>query len=227
MKLTDCCIVSVGVGQWYPKGLDRLAASLIDIAPDVPRALWRDHYPDRSPTHQEDPYAFKLHAVSKAAQAHRYVLWLDACAWCVRHPLPLFEHVEQHGGFFMQDGWKLGQWCSDPALAILGLTRDAAMEIPLITGGFWAIDTHTERGKLFLRAMHAAAAAGVFRGPWSNTQGEASPDPRCLGHRHDMTALSLHVRNLEYPTLQGDQSFVRISHLDTGNPRTCFLAQGL
>lgn len=225
MRPTDCCIVSTGVGQWYPKGIDRLAASLDTHAADIPRLLWRDEYPPGSPTHQDNPYAFKLHAVRHAARNHRYVLWLDACAWCVRHPLPLFEHVERHGGFFMEDGWVLGQWCSDTALATLGLTRDQAMTVPLITGGFWAIDTATERGKLFLRAMQGACDAGVFRGPWDNKEGQASPDPRCLGHRHDMAALSLHVRNLEYPTLKGDASFVRISHLDNGS--ACFLAQGL
>lgn len=227
MKLTDCCIVTVGVNQWYPKGLDRLAASLDRHAPTIPRLFFRDRYPEGSPAHEQDPYAFKLHAVKAAATNHRYVLWLDTSAWCVRDPAPLFEHVEQHGGFFMEDGWWLGQWCTDAALSTLGITRDRAMEIPLITGGFWAIDTQTARGKTFLNAMFGAAAAGVFRGPWTNTNQEASADPRCLGHRHDMAALSYLVHAAEFSTVKGSSSFVKITHLDDGKPTTLFNAQGM
>ncbi len=225
--LNSCCVVSVGVGQWYPKGIDRLAASLAAHAPWLSRLLWRDQYPPGSPPHHEDPYVFKLHAVAHAARTFRYVLWLDSCAWCVRDPLPLFEHVARTGGFFMEDGWWLGQWCSDAALRSLDLTRDETMDTPLITGGFWALDTHSDRGRAFLAGMAGAAAKGIFRGPWDNKNGQASSDPRCLGHRHDMVALSVLVASLEYPTLKGADSFVKITHKDDGDPRTLFNAQGM
>ncbi len=94
-------------------------------------------------------------------------------------------------------GWLVGQWATDASLAKLGMSRDAAMTVPMFSAGFTGLDLRNERSREFLRRWHAAAQDGVsFIGPWTNQDRKCSADPRVLGHRHDMTAASIIAHKL-------------------------------
>jgi len=43
------CIVTVGIGGWYPRGVARLLRSFSEVSPDVPVLSWVNVYPPGSP----------------------------------------------------------------------------------------------------------------------------------------------------------------------------------
>lgn len=164
---------------------------------------WTEAWPPGSPSHEEAPYAFKLHAFAEARRRGApLALWLDAPVVAAGDPAPVFERIERDGHLFVTSGDRLGNWIGDAALEAFGLPRDAAMELPLLNGTFIGLDLR--RGD-WLDAMLEAAAKGLLRGPYftpnappeararkpGKSIGEASRDPRCWGHRHDEAIGSL------------------------------------
>ena len=76
-------------------------------------------------------------------------------------------------------------------LAKFGLTRDQAMAIPMVYALCMAFDVQDHKTAEMLLEWSALSVDGTtFEGPWIN-DGSCSADPRCLGHRHDQTAISL------------------------------------
>lgn len=193
------CIINVALGGWYPKGQARLVDSLRGRYDGAVRAT--QVLPRGSPPHDVAPYAFKVHAFMEAFEAgHNPVLWLDASMWA-RLPLaPVFEHIREHGVAVWLAGWWVGQWCHTAGLEQMGLTRDEAMAIPLVAGGIVGIDRSHPKGIEFFDGLYRAVRDGVsFPGPWSNVGGAMDPDPRVLGHRHDMPTLSVLAHRLQIP----------------------------
>lgn len=192
-------IVSLGVGKWCPRGLDRLEASLLRIRFDGKVATWRT-YPPGSKTHEAIPYGFKAHAISSARDGGaQCVLWLDSSVWAIRSLDPLFERIERDGYLLFLNGWSIGQFCKDEALPMIGMTREEAMKIPLPVGGAFGVNFAHPDGKAFFDDFYRYATDGVtFPGPWTNERGQASSDPRVLGHRHDQVAMAeiIHRRQL-------------------------------
>lgn len=185
-------ILNVATGPYVP-----LQKRLLDSLRGRDTLVWTEAWPPSSPSHAEAPYAFKLHAFAEARRrgASR-ALWLDAPVVAAGDPAPVFERIEREGHLLVTSGDKLGNWIGDAALDVLGLTRDAAMELPLMNGTFIGLDLR--RGD-WLDAMLEAAAKGLLNGPYftehapaeararkpGKSTGAASRDPRCWGHRHD------------------------------------------
>ena len=193
-------VINVAEGRWYPRGQKRLAEAVAECSPGVD-FLGFEGYPPESPTHQEVPYAFKTYAVFEAIRrGYNSILWLDASAWPIKDLAPLFETIEAQGSVHMRSGWGFGQWASDAALKVLQLQRDDVMDRTLVQGGLFGVCPAHESARNFLEWLTTLAEDGrVFRGPWKNGGGEASADPRCLGHRHDMVAMSHIVHELQLP----------------------------
>ncbi len=221
------CVVNVAAGTWYPRGQARLAEALERTSPGVDLLTWTDDYPPDSPTHREVPYAFKTYAIFAAIRAgYNSILWLDASAWPIHNLDPLFSAIEDRGSVHMRSGWGLGQWASDAALAALQLERDDVMDRTLVQGMMYGLCMRHESARGFLSRMRNLAEDGtVFCGSWTNAEQQASLDPRCLGHRHDMVAMSHVVHDLQLPVFDPPK-FLSV-HTDAPHADTLILARGM
>lgn len=185
--MTRRAIVSVAVGQWYPAGQQRLFDSIEERGENATRLFWRDQYPPSSPTHDDAPYAFKAYALEEARHlGFDQALWMDASCWLIRPLDTVWGRIDENGWWLEPDGHVVGEWISDQALGLLALTRDEAMGMPLVEGKLIGLSFLNPVANRFLDEWLSIADAGGFNGPWTNDQHEASPDPRCRGHRHDI-----------------------------------------
>ena len=202
--LDNCCIVSVGIGQWYPKGIDRLNKSLNEFGARYPRLIYRDEYPPGCPTIETHGYAFKPYALREAStKGFRYLLWVDASIWAIKPIDVIFKKIAEDGHLFFDNGpindyVTMGVWCRDATLPKLGVDREYAMEIPEITTSLFGLDMDRTDSKIFLeRWMNFAHDGETFIvHPRDNSNGECSLDMRVKGHRYDQTAGSFLAHEL-------------------------------
>lgn len=180
-------IVNVGIGAWYPRGSQRLIKSLYNNG-YTGSVMYFNYYPDNCPTHEENPYAFKVYAMCQAARAgFRNIAWIDSSIFCVREPDSLFTKIIEKGYYFVENGYKIGQETNDFCLNYFGMDRDEAMDKLQISSGFWGIDLLKYAD--ILKDWERAMQAGCFKGSREHNA-EESKDPRFLHHRQDQSALS-------------------------------------
>lgn len=201
------CIVTVGTGG-YGRGLGRLQQSLVEQGFKGDFLSWTG-YPPNSPTHQEVPYAFKLHALAEARrQGYDCALWLDCSIWAVKPVEPIFEIIEKQGYALWDASWQLGQWCHDSGLAKFGISRDNAMKMELVIGGAVGINFNYLPARVLFEDWFECSTDGFsFLGPWRNERCEMGTDPRILGHRHDMPSLTYYARSSGLNTFKAAHLF--------------------
>lgn len=172
-------VVSVAVGRGFPKVVQRLERRVRELG-DADFLSWVNQYPPGSPTHQQVPYAFKVYAIKEAWRlGYDCVLWADSRLFPIRPYQPVLDYIEEHGYFFMPNGFTVAQWCAEPALRSLGITREEAAGIPDVVGGFFGLDSRNAQAVEFLERVLARSRDGVsFHGPRST-------------HRHDQTVMSV------------------------------------
>lgn len=204
-------VVNVATHGYVPlqQGLARSLAA-VGYPPEGVR-LWTDRLPPESPPHAEAPYAFKLFAFREAARAGAAtVLWVDSPCRFTSPPDALFERIEREGHLLVAGDERLGHWASDECLAAYGLTRDQALELPLMNGSLIGLDLAHPRSRAWLDELFAALGRGLFAGPYFTEHAPAalrarkpgkpvgfvSPDPRCWGHRHDEAVGTCAARRL-------------------------------
>lgn len=196
-RLTLRAILSVACGHWYPAGQQRLFDSLQEREESTTRLFWRDQLPPGSPTHAQAPYGFKPYAFSHAKTlGFEQALWLDASVWAVRPLDDVWAALDDAGYYLEADGHQVGSWTSDAALELLGVTRDQAMGMPLPDGKIIGLDFRSSVVSSFLQEWKELADAGAFHGAWTNEHGQVSSDPRCLGHRHDISCAGVLAHRL-------------------------------
>ena len=188
------CIVSVGSGNWYPKGINRLKRSLIYHGFDGTTFLWKE-LPPNCPKHSEIPYAFKIYAIQEAIEmGYETILWLDCSAWCIANPEPLFDHIQQHGYYLSTSGYNCSQTCNDAILDNFGLTRDEALNIPDSASGAVGLFLSSPIAKQFFLDWMQSMERGDFNG--SRNHDLQSHDSRFMFHRQDQSAASLIAHGL-------------------------------
>lgn len=221
-------VLNVAVGSWYSRpggGQERLFYSLEEREEGATRLFWRDEYPPGSPSQEESPYGFKVHAFQHARRlGFDQALWLDASCWLIRDLGELWDRIERDGYYLEPDGNMTGPWITDHALNLLGITRDEAMSIPLIEGKCWGLDFGDETACAFLDELERLLADGGFDGSLTNGA-EVSTDPRCLGNRGDISCAS----PLAWSYGLALQPFKRVWFPSNGEPprESVVLAQGL
>lgn len=201
-SLQDKCIVSCGTEPHY---YESLHSTRLHCAEHVPEAwqLFYYGYPDGCPTQAERQYAFKIYSLRRTFEAgFKTMLWMDSAFQPIASISPLWEEIKLQGWYIQKQGDAvLGNWCSDRSLAIFGIGRDEAMQIPLCYSGLVGLDVKTWNGAKIWDEWQALYESGSFDGPHQNAPGEpcawgyklqsnCSDDPRCEGHRHDESALS-------------------------------------
>lgn len=201
--MDKCCIVNVGTGARFVRGTTRLLKSVRSYG--FPVLTWTNGYPPGSPTHQEQPYAFKCYAMKAARDAgYRYVLWWDSAIVAVKSPQPFFDAIKRDGYYFRENGWNCGQWMTDRSLEIMGLSRDEALKMPDFVGACIGVDFEHSQAVTWFEEWFKHAMTGAFQGPTTNVGNCCSCDPRCLGHRHDQVVGSVIFNRLGLKFNQDD-----------------------
>jgi hypothetical protein len=190
-------------GDYIPK-LARLRASVEASGFDGVFHGWTtETLPGGCPDHLTVPFAFKPLAIDAVRRGGgRFVLWMDAACVVVQPLDGLFEEIATCGCVLFQNGMnRVGEWISDPALARVGVSRDAAMRMPEVNAAVMGFDLAHPVATAFLDRWLAEARDGLaFRGvaapyptmaayrevKW-NHRGLASADARVRGHRHDQS----------------------------------------
>lgn len=179
-------VVNVATGE-YVRGQKRLRLHVGDLL-----ECWANIMPPSCPQHSEVPYAFKAYALDTVRRRGvDLALWCDASIKPIRSLEPLWSLIEQQGYWFSANWWPNGEWCSDAALPLLGITRDESMTHMHVAATAFGLNLRSEIGNTFLDDYLRLAKNGSFCGPWRNDHGQASSDPRVRGHRHDQTAASV------------------------------------
>jgi hypothetical protein len=197
--MTAAAVVSVAFGPRHEPWLDRLFHSLDVIEFAGARIWWRGRLPPAFPVHSVAPYGFKIAALEEAGRrGHDLLLWLDASIVVNAALDRILTLVSERGVLlFANPPHKLGEWCSDAALPLLGFRdREEAMTVPECCGTVVGLDLKTLIGREFLRLWRAAMEAGAFAGTKWNKDRAMSRDPRVKGHRHDQTAAGAIARRL-------------------------------
>ena len=195
----NAAVVCFASGRYTYFGT-RLAKSIWQLSPEIPVFVYDQYEQIGSPSQDQQPYAFKLHAIETVRnQGYDIVLWCDSVLQLTQPLDGLLQEVEDVGVYLPQDGWKVGMFANDKALAHYGLTRDQAMELPTLWACFMGFDFRNPRAHVFFDKWKEAMHAGLFHGHYSNEDGSQSADPRCKGHRHDQTCAELIAHTCGFP----------------------------
>lgn len=224
MNVEKACIISVGCGHWYPQGIERLKKSL-NYHGWAGEEFIQTYLPANCPTHQENPYAFKVFAFEEAIKkGFTHIVWLDASFWAVKNPMPLFDYINEHGYFFFKTGYNLAQSCNDEILKYAGITRDEAEKISEAATGIIALNFQHEKAQAFFFRWKEYMEAGMFRG--SRLHAGQSKDRRFLFHRQDQSAANLAMHELGMFPSEGGK-FEAYYNSDYKGTENIFFIQGL
>jgi len=186
----------------YNRGQKRLVESLKQHGYKGDIITWQKESEFGCPPHGGVPYAFKPYALKWARdKGYNAALWLDASFWAVKPIGPLFGIMEDKGYLMQNDGNRIGHWTHDKCLEKYDLTRDQAMKMKMYSAGCTGINFKSDLANQYLDEWFEAANDGEsFKGQWTNKYKTMSSDPRCRGHRHDMSVGSIlaHKLGMEY-----------------------------
>lgn len=185
-------IINVGVDYWYPKGTKRLKESLIENGWTGDMLIDTD-YPANSPSHETNPYAFKVYQAEKALSlGYTKIFWMDCSIISSPRPDDIIDIMNNHFCYFVKNGASVGQETNDKTLEYFKISRDEAMELPQVCSGFFGLDfSHPLAKEIFEKWKHACIN-GCFRGKRIHDLRD-SQDPRFLYHRQDQSSLSLAI----------------------------------
>jgi len=218
-------VINFASGAWYPKGQVRLGKSLKDTGFDGDFIGVQTPSRIGSPTHQEVPYAFKTYLLIHCRKSgHDQAIYADASIYAVKTWEPIWAIISDQGYYFEEAGHWAGTWTKDSVLKRMGITRDEAMTIPMFSAGFVGLDFRNSLANEFLDRWHAYAMDGdSFKGAWNNKNGQMSKDPRCKGHRHDMSVASILAWQMKMKLGEGGQ-FLAYRGPGYGNPKESVVA---
>lgn len=183
---------------WYPDGQKRIEETMKKNGFDGSFYLFQDNDFFGSPSHSDNPYAFKVYAIQYAINlGYDVVWWMDSSIYAVRDINPVLDIVKERGYFFEQCGFSAGQYSNDNALEYFGITRDEAMDLGLFSAGFMILDFTKDIVREFFARWKKSCEDGIFKGQWNNSNKTESQDERCLGHRHDMSCASIVAKQLK------------------------------
>jgi hypothetical protein len=220
---TKPCIISAGIGGWYGAGVDRLERSLIFNGFPGEMIMWKNDYPPNSPSHADNPYAFKVYAFREAIKrGHTHIMWLDASFWAIKNPIELFDIIVDKGIFAFKSGYNCAQTCTDKLLDAMTMSRDEAEQLPEIATGIVGLNMDNPDGKAVWDWWSNMCDEGFFKNSRTHNP-EESRDPRFLHGRQDQSCFSMavHKNNIKFDY----QDYV--AYYQTGhNPDKCIFFIG-
>ena len=193
--------------------------------------IFNEYEQINSPTHSENPYAFKIYAIEKAkSMGYNIILWIDSSVYPIKDITPIYEIIEQEGYICQYAGHLAGTWTNDATLSYFGLTRDDAMKIEMYGNcGFLGLNFQNETAIKFFELWKKSMLDGMFKGNWNNETNSESLDSRCKGHRHDMSCGSI-IRHQLNMKLKGGEEYLQYVNSEDNlplNDKIYFFAQGI
>jgi hypothetical protein len=168
--------------------------------PEADVFTFHDYNEIGSPSHQQSPYSFKVHAIETVKnKGYKIIFWCDSVVRLRKSIEPILSKIKQVGVYLQEDGWPVGVWANDRALSYFGITRDDAMKIEAIYACIMGFDFRNPITHEFFNRWKKASQDGIFYGAWQNTLKTESQDERCRGHRHDQTCAELISYQLGIP----------------------------
>ncbi len=214
-------VTVVGIGGWYPRGVARMIEKMHERSYGIEVCSWVNALPPSAPANVIEngrdytgycskPFALK-HLMDTGADIG---ILADAAFYPIRHLQPLVDHIAKAGYYLCKNGFSIGEWASDRALSNMGLGRDQAMTMDEASSYCVGLNFNNRKSvELLEEWCRYAADRSTFPGPHTNTgagrisdvaarsgarnPGFCSADPRCSGHRHDQTALSVLAHRYE------------------------------
>lgn len=184
-------IINCGIGGWYKAGSERLERSLIHHGYAGDMLFWRDELPPNCPSHNDNPYAFKIAAFREAIkQGYTHIMWLDCSFWAIKNPMPLFDIVVDKGIFAFRSGYNCANTCPDNLLAEIGITRDEAEQVPETATGIVGLNMDNPDGQKVFEIWADLCDRGFFKNSRVHNPNE-SADPRYLFGRQDQSNFSM------------------------------------
>lgn len=157
------CIINVAVGELYTTLQKRLLKSLEPYKDDFDIISWTGQYPENSKTHLEVHYGFKPHAFREAKRrGYTNILWLDAACYAITNPKVFFDIIEKEGCYLTAGGGALGLWCSDYYLDVNSCSREALLDIPLLSGAIYGFNMESAQGKYMFEELVSDEKRGYF-----------------------------------------------------------------
>jgi len=120
----------------------------------------------------------------------------------------------------------MGIWCADSALTLLGVTREESFNIPMCEGLICGFNFNYSETHEIWDYYWEQANNGAFKGFWFRRDGFVSDNPKVLGHRHDMPALSVACNRLNIDIIDTPKYFDRVND-DYQPSQACIYARGL
>lgn len=201
----------------YAKGQKRLANSLNGY-----KSLMFDKYEAiGSPTHQDSPYEFKVHAIktAMASSPDSIILWCDASLYRVGD-LKIIEEIILKDGYFMTEaGHYVGRWTNQFTRDYFRLTEQELKQgeggITMFSAGLLGLDSAAPHAMEFLSRWEQAAKAGCFKGSYED-------------HRHDMSSASIIAKRMGMNYQRGGQHMAYIGPgYSQPEKDVVFLCQGM
>lgn len=170
------CVVNFATHQYWP-GQQRLIETM--KCQDIPVVSFKHEYEINSPSHKENPYAFKIYLIDRAREmGYNQILLLDASVYPVKDVTPVFDWLTDKGIFLEEAGHYAGSWCNQQTLDYFKITREQAMQMPMFSAGYCGFDFTNSISVEFFAEWKESMLNGMFKGSWSD-------------HRHDMTCGSI------------------------------------
>ncbi|HEY5259878.1 MAG TPA: hypothetical protein VIJ46_04450 [Rhabdochlamydiaceae bacterium] len=146
-----CVLVYSSFNERYPQGLERLV-DLIKHSDFKGHVLYRvGGWPDvegGSLTLAHLPYAFKVCYFKEAERlGFKRVFWLDAAIVPLVSLNDIFQTIEEQGYFTVGNTHSVGQHFNTYAAAAMGITVEAAAQMPACSVGILGFDLTNERAK--------------------------------------------------------------------------------
>lgn len=162
----------------YWKGQNRLIQTLQDNT-DAQILMYKRESDVGAPSHQENNYGFKAHAIEKAYNfGYRQILWLDASMYVIKDLRPIFDIIKEQGYFFQDSGWMNDRWTTPETKEYFGTNKGK-----MISSGVLGINLDSEVGLEFFNRFLKSMKDGMFHGSHELT-------------RHDQSCASLIIENM-------------------------------
>lgn len=221
------CLISCGIGGHYAVGIDRLQRSLNFVGWGGDTMFWKD-YPEGCPKHEgAGQYNFKLYAFEEAfRKGYTVVLWADASIYAVQNPMPVFDHISEHGLYFFKSGYSLAQTATDNLLKTEGVERDTVDEVSEFATGLVGINIENPKGEEFFKRWKHAMEWGLFAGNRVQDRTD-SKDYRFQFSRQDQSAASMVLHKMGVKTAGEDRDWVAYFSTQCNPERVIFFVQGL
>ena len=171
------------------KEYSRPQRRLISSLDGYPKLMFTDYVAIGSPTHQESPYQFKIHAIEAALEYDHKILWVDSSMWRVGD-LSKIEDIIRFKGYFMEEsGHFCKDWCKPETKKWFDLKPEEDKFI-MFSAGLLGLNFDHPDVPLWFSAWKVAALNGHFAGPWSS-------------HRHDMVCGSIIAQRMGFTYEKG------------------------